>query len=128
MPKVPKYVKGFDIYVGDTFANYKIVDLSIEHKEIVRFKSYRYPTTIDFKYQGKGKPDPQKLLQSLKEHLSGEKTIYTSYGNPYACHFFSLKDLKITSSSEDDREIEIKAEGHCERIHKNQKGSTSGSS
>lgn len=119
MPNASKYQHGFNIYVGEVFTHYKITDLSIDHDEIVHDQSYCYPTVIDFQYQGNGKPNPQKLLQAVKKHVEGERIIYTGYHDPYACHFTGLKDLKITSISEDKKEIEMIATGHCERIRKN---------
>jgi hypothetical protein len=116
MPKVPSYLKGFDLKKGDVFADFEITNISIEHHEIKRFREYQYPTVIDFEYRGNGKPDPQRLLDQLHSHLAGEKVIYTRYGNPYSCYFYSIEDLQISQLSSDQKKIQIEGTGYCSRI------------
>lgn len=116
MPKVPSYLKGFDLKKGDVFADFLIVKILIEHLEIKRFREYQYPTTIDFEYQGQGNPDPDRLMKELHSHLGGEKVIYTRYGNPYSCYFYSIEDLHLGSASPDQKKIQIEGTGYCSRI------------
>lgn len=86
MPDAREYLKGFNIKRGLELAGYQLSQLSIQHIEEVRYREYSYPMKFVFIPQGQF-VNPNELLQEFRRYVSGQRVIYTQYGNPYVCTF-----------------------------------------
>jgi hypothetical protein len=90
MPGPSLFLRGFNVHKDLTIANYKITNINIGHDTITRYHKYSYPMTITFQSLGNG-GDPNALLRSFQQYVSGDKIIDSEYGNPYSCNFGILK-------------------------------------
>lgn len=109
MPKVQKYLSGFQLYEGLILNGYKLKQLSVQHQQIVRYQEYSYPTQMIWEKIDPN-TNPDILINKLNEKLT-DRVIYTSYGNPYQCNFGKLN---ITYSTNEF--ISINSTGFCKRI------------
>jgi len=123
MPKVPKYLSGFNISKGLILDGYRLDDIDIGHVTIQRYKKYQYPTKMVWTQiaPGMSNPvDPQTFVHSLSNYLGNNKIIYTAYGNPYNCNFGTLELINtsnnITIDSTPEISILIEATGICTRV------------
>ncbi len=110
MPGVRKYERGFGVDLGMVMADYKLVELQINHQQLIRFRKYDYPTYMLWKPLSKS-ANPEYLEAELKDHLGKNRIINSEYGNPYRCIFGDL-DIKELSTGE----LEITTTGYCTRI------------
>lgn len=113
MPKVGKYLSGFGLQEGSYLDGYFLAKISAEHVSVRRYREYQYPVTMTWQVYDQT-ANYSNLFRDLSIYLSGDRTIYTSYGNPYQCNFGQLSLNKITPS-----EVVITARGTCQRIFNN---------
>lgn len=73
---------------------------TVRHVVKTQFSVYEFPTTIVFTNASKSRV--QKLID---KHLLGEKTIRSTYGNPYKCSFGRL------TVTERDGEVTVRGRG-----------------
>lgn len=88
---------------------YELIDIEVGHVQIQRYRRYQYPTMMIWR-QIHPAANPQDLLKGLGEHLGANRTIWTSYGNPYDCNFGRLELV-----SESQGTVQIEATGTCVR-------------
>jgi hypothetical protein len=115
MPDTGLYLDGFSISEGDTFGNYKIKNIDIEHHQVVRWNEYSYPVTIEFMWKGKGKPSHSKFVAAMdefSEHVEKVRIIRSESGRPYRCNFGKIE----ADSSEDFKSATLTASGFCKRV------------
>lgn len=111
MPAASAFAKGFHIRKGATISGWKIQTYTIQHVEEIRFQKYRYPIIIHLVSSGKS---TKKLSpSSVQRYLSGSKTIYSQYGNPYKC---TVTGIRVSLSTTQKTAV-IKATGHAVKSH-----------
>jgi len=110
MPKVDKYLEGFGLQLGSYLDGYILSDISIDHVVIKRYREYQYPTVMVWRVYDQT-ADYHKLIQDLVNYLKNDRTIFTSYGNPYRCNFGELRISSVSSV-----EVVITTTGVCRRI------------
>ena len=95
MPDAAEYQQGFDLKVGQVYAQYRMDDIKIGHTQLVRWNEYEYPSTMTFRWTGsyagtKSQADEKTLMalfEAFKAKIDGIKIIYTAKGTPYKCLF-----------------------------------------
>lgn len=116
MPKIAQYLAGYDLHKGDQFGDYTLEEIHVGHVQIKRYQLYHYPTKLVFKYTGGKKGNSNQLIKKLEEHLQN-RTIHTSYGNPYDCDFGKLR-----VTGEDSESVVVESIGSCTRVHSSSSG------
>lgn len=106
MPGVPAFLSGFGLEKNLSLDDFVLVDIQASHHTIVQYSHYEYPLTLTFKGHG----DPDKLISDLKSRTRGEKTIMSSYGNPYKC---SITNWRYTVNGDS---VKVEAYGQSFRI------------
>jgi len=112
MPKPKKFLEGFQLVPGHYFDGYKVVSADSTHEVIVRYRKYKYEITVVFQ-QDQPDGNYEDLYDDLLSEIDQEKTIYTSYGNPYRCWIDPPAEGSVVQ--EGDRYI-FHLVGHSERI------------
>ena len=73
------------LHQGLNIAGYKLIDIDISHQSVKRYHEYKYPIRLTFDCSNE-KYNNQQLESQLKSQISGDKIIYSDYGNPYNCN------------------------------------------
>jgi len=110
MPDPQEYLKGYGLHNGLQLAGYSLTAVDLKHETIKRYREYRYPIVMFWK-KIDASATPERLVSELNQQVITDRTIYTSYGNPYSCHFGRLDH----HYQQDDQFI-INAIGYCQRI------------
>jgi hypothetical protein len=113
MPEVSNYIKGYNLYKGLTIAGYKLDKIEIQHVEEEKYESYSYPTELLFIPTSTNSSE-QKLVDEFTKYVKKDRTIFTSYGNPYICDF--EKNLEIVGHLDTDGSVVITCTGSCHRV------------
>jgi len=113
MPVPSRYLKGFGISRGMTLAGYKLTHVHVEHVTVKRYHQYAYPSVFIFTLQSGHSSNPEGLLSAFRSRFGSNKTIYTSYHNPYKCN---IGDPQIGTKSLN--QVQIVCRGTCKRIYK----------
>ena len=92
MPEYGAYLRGFGIWRNIILANYRLVDYTISHEEVRRFREYNYDVVLTFYSKAN---NYKKLLAELTEQTEKSRIIDTRFGNPYRCWFGKPKIIKI---------------------------------
>ncbi len=90
MPGAADYQKGFDVQVGQVYANYRLAEVKIGHVQEKLWNEYSYPTTLNFSWQGPGKADEKAMMamfEAFRERIDTIKIIRSDSGRPYKCMF-----------------------------------------
>ena len=112
MPKPQKFLEGFGLHEGLTLAGYRLMDIQISHEQVKRYQEYKYPLRLTFDCANETNDTQyQQLYQALVSKISGDKTIYTEYGNPYKC---TIEFLYMERC--EHRNLVVHLLGHAERI------------
>lgn len=82
MPEVEQFLSGFGIEKGSYHAGYHLEDVTASHVPIVRYKKYTYHIILKYLINEK----EMSISNFFNQHVFEDRTIYTSYGNPYRCH------------------------------------------
>lgn len=84
MPDPLQFLQGFGLTNGEIFGGYVLINVNTTHHAIKRYHEYSYKITLQFRNESNG--TPYRLLESLRSKLAGNRTINSSYGNPYLCN------------------------------------------
>ena len=93
MPDVALFQRGWDIAVGQVYANYRLTAIEMSERSIVRYNVYNYPTKLVFEWMGSSAPDEktmQQLFDTFNAHVAGVRIIRSASGRPYRCVFHDL--------------------------------------
>ncbi len=115
MPKVPAYVRGFGLKKGMVIEGYTLTNIDIQHKKIILWQEYGYPTSLTWTRSAGTKANPIAFLATLSKKLSGSRVIYTAAGNAYRCSFGHL-----VISGEKSNEVIVSSHGVCKKIKKSE--------
>jgi len=110
MPAPREYLKGYGLSDGMILAGHQLTSVDVKHETIRTYKEYKYPIVMFWK-QIDGKYTQSDLINTLDRQVAADRIIYTSYGNPYRCHFGNL-----IHHYQDGDHLIVNAVGHCERI------------
>ena len=115
MPAPKEYLRGYDLHEGMVLAGYQLVSIDLKHETVSTYKEYRYPIVMFWKNIDHNR-NPQDLITALDQHVAKDRVIYTSYGNPYQCHFGNLDHHYSQSSHDGQDELVVNSIGYCHRI------------
>jgi len=110
MPGVNLYAKGFHLNEGMIIQGYRLVELNINHKQIVRNRKYEYPSNMTWKIDSISH-NRATFESELRSLVSNDRTINSEYGNPYYCSFGNLIFM-----DQQDGSVYVSSSGTCNRI------------
>lgn len=120
MPTAAEYAEGFNLHQGIILAGYLLSNVEIEHKQIVRWNEYEYPTTLIWQWMGSGTASEQTMQDLFREFtqwVSGIRIIRTQSNRPYKCLFQYPPDKQPQAHySEDYTQIIMEYKGFAKRI------------
>lgn len=111
MPDISEYLSKFGIIKGIELGGYRLVDVTGIHTEISK-GHYEYPITMKFRSSTQS-AKVDSLIAQLSKQTAEDKVIYSSYGNPYECHFGTPQ----LSHIESDGTVVITSLGNSHRIY-----------
>jgi hypothetical protein len=94
---------------GEVVVRFKVESVSIEHHAAYTDKLARYEYPTQLIVEGEGTVDDVK--EAFQKYFEVEKTIMSSYGNPYQC-----EPGKMYVQSLDRNRFKIEARGSCVRV------------
>lgn len=88
MPEPNKFLSGYQLKRGMNLSGWMLTDVTVSHKKISSGK-YQYLTIMKwtplFDYY------PERLITALTVITKTDRIIESGYGNPYMCHFGTLR-------------------------------------
>lgn len=124
MPNQEEFLKGFNVDKPMKLGKYILEGADIEHKQIVRWNEYSYPTELLFIFDDTGnvsnKPtenDVDELFNKIGDYVKGVKIIRSQSGRPYESYFqWPIGTDGTGDISADLKEITFKFTGHSKRV------------
>jgi hypothetical protein len=106
MPDPKDFLRAFGLTKGSTINNYRLIEVSATHHQIIRYREYEYD--IHLVYQGNG--DYDLFGREFDSILDRDEVVNSHYGNPYRCW------VEITDEQKTGDRIEIHLTGHSTRV------------
>lgn len=120
MPDAAAYQKGFDLYIGQVYANYRLSEIKIGHVQEKLWNEYSYPTTLNFTWVGSGKADEKaitSMFEAFRNHIDFVKIIRSDSGRPYKCLFqYPITQPPGYRASADFSTVMLQYHGYAKRI------------
>jgi len=117
MPTEKEFAKGYKIHNGLKIGKFILDHFIINETTIIKFNHYQYHIELYFKSDNIVSEDVKQLEKDLINYISpNEKTIYTSWGNPYKCLFIDKSIPNYRDIHVSDNYIYLSYMGSSHRI------------
>lgn len=107
MPDIKTIETGFGFIKNKDYDGYLLENISGVHQVVTKYKKYKYYITLTYK-------PIHPIISEEKfynNHIFDDKTLLSSYGNPYICKLWKVKKEKLENG-----DIKIYLEGESTRI------------
>jgi hypothetical protein len=115
MPEVGAFLQGFGLTKGHKYGQYEIISVTATHKQIIRYKEYRYDIKIILQCNKKiSEAEYKTFFHQLMDNTDGPKIINSAYGNPYKCVIDNIEEGHIIDNDND--QLIVHLTGHSYRV------------
>jgi hypothetical protein len=112
MPEINKFLLGFNLLVGNKYADYTIVNIDAKHNVLINYHKYSYDINLTLAKpkdsNGNKNYTLNKMFLDLGQSLVGTRIIY-GIRNPYQCFFEPPSFNNIVENPDNTVTIKLKA-------------------
>lgn len=120
MPNPGEFLRAFNLSrhaTIDASTLTVLVSAKIGHEVLQPYRKYKFPLSLTIKSMAVQPEAEQIVLNQVERFVSGDRVVYSQYGNPYNCYVINCAIRKMLPSV--DRGVviyEMTCEGYGDRV------------